>query len=349
MIHDIYQEMISFENIYRTWRTVHKTCKNRSELMHFSQHLYANLYEIECEMRERRYTPDKFRTFMIFEPKARLVMSQSVRDKIVNHFVANYYLLPLLEKKLIDANVATRKGRGSKHAMTLLIRYFAQIGARESGKTIYALKIDVSKYFYSISHKMLLSKLRRFIQDGDIASIIRKIIDETNQPYINDDIDRYNLRYGTDIPHYEHGRGLSIGAMTSQFLAIFYLNDIDHYLKEKLHCKYYIRYMDDFLILDTDKNKLKIIADIVEGLLAEHELVLNPKSAIYNTKNGFVFLGYHYRVVDGILRVKCSSKSILRARRRLKGLAQYDSEKHKRSQASYQGYLMAAKDERRKI
>ena len=180
---------------------------------------------------------------MIFEPKARLVMSQTVFDKIINHFVANYYLIPFLDNKLIDSNVATRKNKGSSYAINLLKKYFNKLIINNPGKEIYYLKIDISKYFYSIDHNILTKMLDKDIADEDVISLIKIIIAETNSDYVNDNIRFYNNTYGTDIPYYKNNKGLSIGAMTSQFLAIFYLNELDHYIKEKLHCKYYIRYM----------------------------------------------------------------------------------------------------------
>ena len=77
--------------------------------------------------------------------------------------------------------------------------------------------------------------------------------------------------------------------MTSQFLAIYYLNDLDHYIKEKLKCKYYVRYMDDFLILDQDKERLKYIYREIMQKLEELSLLINKKSNLYRVSRGFSF------------------------------------------------------------
>ena len=249
------------------------------------------------DLRARKYYPNKYRCFMIFEPKARLVMSQSIRDKVVNHFVTREYLLPLLEPMLIDTNVATRCERGSAYAHRMLRRYFSQLIAEQPDAKIYALKIDISKYFYSIDHKILFKKLKKCVKDGDVLEILHRIIDETNKPYINQAIDGFNRCYGTDIPHYENGKGLSIGAMTSQFLAVFYLNDIDRCIKERLHCKYYIRYMDDFLILSHDKDELYRVWEVIEEKLGELKLTVNPKSAIYNCSSRGGLLSWGIAIV----------------------------------------------------
>ena len=86
--------------------------------------------------------------------------------------------------------------------------------------------------------------------------------------------------------------------MTSQFLAIFYLNEIDHFIKEQLKCKYLIRYMDDILILDTDKDKLKYVWKVLKEWFKDVELELNKKSNIYRLSNKISFLGYTYKVCN---------------------------------------------------
>ncbi|MBQ2695628.1 RNA-directed DNA polymerase [Candidatus Saccharibacteria bacterium] len=338
----IYDEALQYEKIYTAWNTVYHTCKNQQGKFEFALFAHARVMKIMDELKTRAYLPNRYRCFMIFEPKPRLVMSQSIRDKVVNHFVAKEYLIPLLEKTLIDANVATREGRGSAYANKMLRRYFSQMMAERPKAKIYALKVDVSKYFYSIDHKILFEKLERKIKDRDVIEILRRIVDETDKSYVNNAIDRFNKWYGTDIPHYEQGKGLSIGAMTSQFLAIFYLNSVDHYIKEVLKCKYFIRYMDDFLILSHDKEWLREVKEEIANKLAELKLTVNPKSAIYNCDGGgFAFLGYRYYVDRcGRIRIVCLAKTVRRIRRRLGFLALHNPGKRVRSYESYRGFFL---------
>ena len=272
----------------------------------------------------------------------REVIRQSIRDKTVNHFVANEHLLPLLEPSLIDTNVATRKGYGSSYAMKMIKRYISQMQVERPGAPIYVLKIDISKYFYTISHKTLFKMLKKRIKDKDVLEILRRIVDETNKPYVNRMIDVFNRKYETEIPHYEKGRGLSIGAVTSQFLAIYYLSDLDHYIKEELKCKWYIRYMDDFLIMGWDKAKPYGLKGVIRRKLEALGLKMNEKSAVYNccSETGFPFLGYRYCVVNGKMRIVCLAGTVRRVRKRLKMLYEYDYKKYLRSRESYRGYFM---------
>lgn len=221
------------------WNIVRKACKNRKEVYRFSLNCVTNIQNIVNALKNRTYKPLSFRLFLIFEPKERLVMSQCITDKIVNHFVTNFYLLPYLENKLIDSNVATRKNKGSRYANELIEKFINTIRIKEPSKDIYALKMDIKKYFYNIDHNILINKLENDIKDKNVINLIKIIIGETNKEYINYTIDRLNKDNNTSIPHYENNVGLSIWAMTSQFLAIYFLTNLDHFIKEQLKCKYY--------------------------------------------------------------------------------------------------------------
>ena len=336
---NIYYKDITYENVISTWDIVRRTCKNKKAIFryHVSKNtMNYNLYQVLLKC---CYKPLPFRLFLIFEPKARLVMSQTVGDKIVNHFVARYYLLPYMEKKLIDGNVATRKGKGSKYADKLLTDYINEIRINRPNEEIYILKIDVSKYFYTIPHDILMNKIEKEISDVNVLKIIKTIIDETDKPYINETIDRLNRKHGTNIPYYEKGVGLSIGAMTSQFLAIFFLNDLDHYIKEVLRCKYYIRYMDDFIIIDTNKQRLKEVWKIIELELNNLKLKVNPKSCITSLTTGITFLGYKYKIENNKFKVMYRKKTIKKVKKKLVNLQKHDLIMYYKSYGSYYGYL----------
>lgn len=173
--------------------------------------------------------------------------------------------------------------------------------------------------------------------------LVRRIVVETNKPYINKTIDRFNCWHKTDIPHYEHGKGLSIGAVVSQFLAIFCLSEIDRKIKGTYKCKRYLRYMDDLIILGWDKKELKQLIAVIKEDLASVKLKINPKSAVYNlcSLTGVPFLGYRYYIdIRGGQHIVCLSRTVRRIRRRLKYLARYDPEKYPRSYEAYRGYFM---------
>ena len=177
--------------------------------------------------------------------------------------MTNYYLIPLLDSKLIYSNVATRKGKGTSLANKLIFKYLNALH-RNTKETVYCLKLDIKKYFYNINHQILISKLSKYVSDKDILNTFKKMLSETNESYVNDYINHQIDKYRYDLPIYKKDNGLGIGAVVNQFFALFYLNDLDHYIKEDLKCKYYIRYMDDFVILDTCKDRLLRIWKIIK-------------------------------------------------------------------------------------
>lgn len=140
------------------------------------------------------------------------------------------------------------------------------------------------------------------------------------------------------MPTYKFKKGLPIGNMTSQILAIFYLNGVDHYIKEELKCKYYVRYMDDLIIFDYDKELLKKCFKLITKKVNEIDLDVNRKSNIHKLSSGFTFLGYTFKVDNG-LSIKSANQTFYRIQRNLNNLKKYDYIKYNMSLGSYQGYF----------
>ena len=133
--------------------------------------------------------------------------------------------------------------------------------------------------------------------------------------------------------------------MSSQFLAIFYLSDLDHFIKENLRCKYYVRYMDDFIILDTNKEKLNKYYNLIVKEVEKIKLKVNKKSNIYRCSRGFSFLGYTYKVINNKLHISCKKATRLRIDKKLSYLKENDNLKYRKSLGSYYGYFDACKKE----
>lgn len=355
---NLYNDMIKFNNAKCMFNKIKRNCKNKKAIYDYKLYLNENLYRVLELLYKREYKFSKYRIFMIRDPKFRIIMSENIHDKLVNHMVSKYILLPSLESKLIDTNVATRIGKGSGYAFDMFIKYIDKL--KYSNKEIYVLKIDIKKYFYNIDHKILMNKLKKYIKDKDALRLIYQILNSTNYKYINERISYLKIRRIdyinklnisnkekkekintiSSIPLYKYGKGLPIGNMTSQILAIFYLNDIDHFIKEKLGFKYYIRYMDDLLIIDTDKDKLLKCFKLIESEINKLDLEINSKSNLYKLSNGISFLGYNFIIRNNKLIIKYNNKTIRRINKKLKYLKENDKEQYKRSLGSYKGYLI---------
>ncbi len=260
-------------------------------------------------------------------------MSQNISDKLINHLVGNV-LINVLEKSLINTNVATRKEKGTHYGIKYLKKYLNELKKKE----VYALKFDVSKYFYNIDHNILKRLYYSKIKDKRFLNLLDKIIDSTNPSYINkkintivsNEINKINksninikekhkkINELKSIPLYKNNKGLPIGNLTSQILAIFYLNEIDHFILEKLKVKY-IRYMDDGVLLSNDKDYLKYCLKEIKKIINKYKLKLNSKTSIINvSKNGLDFLGFRFYICRNKVIIKVRNKTKRNFKRKIK-------------------------------
>ena len=228
-----------------------------------------NINYIYDTLLSSNYSIKPYNIFLIKHPKYRIVMSLNMNDKIINHYITIYALIPKLERYLDNRNIATRIGMGCDYGIKLLKRYIEK--NKKYGK-FYILKLDIKKYFYNIDHDILKNMVKDKL-DKTEYNILCNIIDSTNSSYINDIIKRLKdeellvtnrLKEVMDIPNYKYGKGLPIGNMTSQFFAIYYLSSLDHYIVHNLKIKYMIRYMDDYVLIHKDKNYLELCKNIVK-------------------------------------------------------------------------------------
>ena len=330
-VNNIYKNICDFNTIISMYKEVRKTVKNKSKIIRFEEFKTYNINNIYNELNNKTYIPGSYNIFLIKKPKYRIVMAQNISDKIINHLVAKYLIVDVVEKSLINENVATRKNKGTHYGMKLLKEYLIRLTKEK--KEIYALKIDIHKFFYSIDHNILKELLKTQIKDKNALNTIYKIIDSTDNEYINKTIKKYKEREISilkkqniknkekkineieRIPYYEIDKGLPIGNMTSQIMAIFYLNKLDHYIKEKLKIKYYIRYQDDMVLLSTNKDYLIKCLIEIKKLLEKNKLKTNNKTQIINiTKNGIDFLGFHYYIKNKkiIMKLRNSTKEKLK-------------------------------------
>lgn len=247
--------------------------------------------------------------------------------------------IPYLDNKLIDANVATRVNKGTSYANKLMVKYINNLRMIDKNKDIYVLKIDISKYFYNINHNILIEFLKKDIADENIINLIKIILSETNSNYVNEKIEKLNKENNIDMPIYKYDVGLGLGAMTVQFFAIYFFNNLDHYIKEKLKCKFFCRYMDDLIILSHDKEYLKNILKIISNKFSFIGLKINPKSNIYNLKYGINFLEYKYKIINNKFYVLWKKGNKKRIKKKLEYLHENDLIKYYASLGSYNGYL----------
>ena len=353
----LYNSMLDIKKIESVYHKVKCNTKHKEKIVNFETFYITNIMQIYEILEQRKYRHGKYNIFLVKEYKYRLIMSENISDKIINHLISNEILLPNIEPRLIDMNVATRKNKGTKHGLYYTKKYLNAIRAKH--ENFYILKCDIQKYFYNIDHEILLAKLTKIIKDDEALDIVRNILNTTNNEETNIEIKKAiegekkrllktNNKHIKDkfkeldnIPLYEYNKGLPIGNLSSQILAVFYLNDIDHYIKEKLHCKYYVRYMDDFIIFHEDKEYLKyVLKEVKEKLHTDCKLNLHPKKTkIFSIKEGLTFLGYHFIIKNNHLITLMNPKTKKKIRKNIKRVIKKDLPNKENTFASYNGYF----------
>lgn len=353
--HVKYDEILSYEVIESNYRDICSKTRHRNKIVKFDLFHSTNVNSIYNELKDRKYRHSKYNIFLIKEPKYRIVMSESIKDKIVNHIISNSFLKPALYPKLIEENVATRVGKGTNAAIELCKKYFVRM--MNKYRNFYILKFDISKYFYNIDHQVLKQMLAKIYTDQEVLRILYEVIDSTDAKYINGEIDNCinkeierlkvignkealnQIGELNRIPHYYDGKGLGIGSLSNQIFAVFYLNGIDHYIKEDLGIKEYVRFMDDGIIFNHDKEYLKRVKVIIGEKLKDLKLNLNDKTAIYSAKGGFDFVGYRFSLKNGRILIRIKNQTKRRIKRKFLNLEKHDPDKLVRVKASYKGML----------
>ena len=322
-----YDDISDIDKIRSVYHEIKSNSKHKEKFVRFELFLLSNFITILTILRNKKYHQENYNIFLISDPKYRVIMSENLSDKIINHLISKHILFPVLENKLIPTNIATRKNKGTKAGIYYMKKYINKL--KENYNNFYILKCDVSKYFYSIDHELLIKQLEQEFNDEDILNIVKEIIESTNQPYINENIINKvsaeqikvlssisNKKEKQDkiislkkVPLYTTGKGLPIGNMSSQILAIYYLNKLDHFIKEKLKVKYYIRYMDDFILIHHDKEYLKYCLSEIKQELAKLKLQLNNKTTISEIHQGVNFLGYRFLLKEKKLIIKINKRT----------------------------------------
>ncbi len=261
---NLFSKICSFENLYFSYLKARRGKNNKKEVLKFTYNLERNLFVLQKELLTEKYKTGKYRKFTIYEPKKREISALPFRDRIVHHSLYSV-LEPIFEKYFISDSYACRKNKGTHKGIDKL-QYFL---IKEKPK--YVLKCDVRKYFASVNHLILKKIISKRIKDKKTLSLIYEIIDSTKSE-----------------------KGIPIGNLTSQLFANIYLNELDLFLKERQKIKFYLRYMDDFLILGNSKKQLWFLKNkINKFLLFKLKLELHySKSLIFPSLKGIDFLGY---------------------------------------------------------
>ena len=288
---NLYSEIYTTGNLMLAWKKAAKGKTKRDYVKEFGSNLLKNLFDLQNELKTKIYKPIPLKIFILRDPKTRKISKSDFRDRIIHHALIEV-IEPIFDKTFIYDSCANRLEKGNLFAIKRFDKFKRKVS--KNGKLIknycnknsikgYCLKADIKHYFDAVNHGILLNIIKKKITDKSVICLIEVILKNFNSKI--------------------NGKGMPLGNLTSQFFANVYLNELDYFVKYKLKSKYYIRYVDDFIIMHNSKEQLETWKyEINKFLKLNLGLELHPeKSKIIPISRGIDFVGfrnfYHYRLL----------------------------------------------------
>ncbi len=306
MMNDLIEEEMApaeavrdFESLYDSFWRCRKGVGWKSSVKHFTLHAVEKCLEMEKQLKDGTWRNGEPRPILIRYPKKRDGLSIPFRDRVYQRSLNDLVLYPSMARTFIYDNCACQKGKGTDFARERMKKHLWNYFCRH-GVDGYVVQIDIHKYYPSMRHDLIRSTFGSRL-DPEVLDMSMNIIEH---------------QYTGDV-------GCNPGSQMVQIAGISVLNRIDHYIKEKLHVKHYIRYMDDFWMLFSDLEEAeKALSATVEELAKIGFSVNRDKTHIRPLKAGFRFLGFDYRMTDtGKVVMTLNSDSVRHERRKLRRMA----------------------------
>jgi RNA-directed DNA polymerase len=309
---------ISLEDLFQAYFDCRKNKRNKIEPLSFELDFEKEVIKLWKEINKGLYKVSPLNVFISDKPVKREIFAAQFRDRIVHHLIINK-LESVFEKEFIYDSYSCRKGRGTYFGIERIKRMIRRCSENYQ-KECWILKMDIKGYFMSINKDILFCKLKKLIEENynesdkkKIIWLCKKIIE--NNPTKNC-IRKSPREKWIGLPKSKSlffaspHCGLPIGNYTNQVFANFYLNSFDHFIKSNLGLKHYGRYVDDFVIIDCDKEKLKKKIPVIRDFLYDNlKIILHPRKIyLQKSSKGVEFLGVLIRPWRSYVssRIKCN-------------------------------------------
>ena len=290
------ENIIEYDALWESGMKCKRCVLWKPSVKHFDLNAVEEVYRMEKKLKNGTWKNGKPRPIKILYPKKRDGLSIAIRDRVYQRSINDNVLYPAVTKAFIIDNCACQKGKGIDFARARLKKhlwnYYTHYGA--SG---YILQIDIKGYYPNMRHDAVKAKFRRYLDDDTYE----RVCDVLDTQYVGD-------------------VGYNPGSQMVQIAGISLLDDLDHYCKERLRTRYYIRYMDDILIIMNDEAALTGVLKDIEAELRKIGFRLNEKKThISSLERGFLFLGFEYKVTEtGKVIMSLNSGNIKHERRKLR-------------------------------
>ncbi|MEK7586252.1 MAG: reverse transcriptase/maturase family protein [Patescibacteria group bacterium] len=288
-----YNNIISVESLLGAWCEFRSGKSKRLDVQEFEYRLMNNILSLHRDLLNHTYHHSPYHQFTIVDPKPRIIHKATVRDRVVHRAIyrALYWHF---HPRFINDSYSCQLGKGTHRALDCF-RSLAYQASQNHTKTLWVLKCDIKKFFASIDHPTLLKLLYQVnaiagTWDNNLFNLIKEVV--------------------TSFHSARPGVGLPLGNLTSQLFANVYLNELDQFIKHGLKQKFYLRYADDFVIMNQDQGMLMEILPKVGDFLTENlKLTLHPNKIFLKTvASGVDFLGWVHFPDHRVLRTSTKKR-----------------------------------------
>ncbi len=292
---------IELSELFAAYFACRKNKRNTANALAYELDFESKLLQLWEEINNDTYQIARSIAFIVNKPVKREIFAADFRDRIVHHLIIGK-LNPLFEKQFIYDSYACRVGRGTHFGIQRVDRFIRKCSQNYS-RDCYVLKLDIQGFFMHIHKNKLFQRLENFIQQKYQQADKDLIIELCHKVIFNNSAqnciikgkrsDWEGLPKNKSLFHSQVDCGLPIGNLSSQIFANFYMNTFDHYVKHDLGIKYYGRYVDDFILVHSDKGHLKaILSKMADFLQTNLNLTLHPRKIyLQHYSKGVPFLG----------------------------------------------------------
>lgn len=294
----VIDKVIGFEPLYDSMLKCQKGVLWKDSVASYRLNAIERTLKLSAELYSGRYKAKPTVKFKITSPKPREIASITFRDRVYQRSLNDNVVYPIMSKSFIYDNFACQKGKGTDAARERL-KIFLRRYYRKHGHEGYVAQFDIKGYYPNMNHAMTESTFREKLPP-EIYSMVEEILHD----------------------QYEGEKGYNPGSQLIQIAGISVLDGYDHYAKEQLHAKLYIRYMDDFLIISHDKEYLHDCVEKTKVFLKSLKFEINEKKTrVYPLSEGIEFLGFNYFLTEtGKVLMFIKSENVKRQRRKLRRL-----------------------------
>lgn len=291
-------DAVTFKELYKGLK---KSCCNvrwKDSVTGYEANGLKNTHLLRQSLLNGTYKISGYQRFKVHEPKEREIVATRLKDRQFQRSLCDNVLYPQITRSFIRDNCACQRGKGVDDALDRLTVHLRRYYFKH-GPNGWALKCDIRHYFAETPHDVAKAAIRKRLTDQRAAYYTDAIIDS----------------FGGD-------KGIGLGSQVSQITELAVLDDLDHYIKERLRIKHYLRYMDDFILIHEDKSVLRAALAEIEKRLSALGLTLNEKTQILPLKNGVLWLKWRFVLTDtGKVIRKICMKSVVMERRKLRKMA----------------------------